>query len=156
MDPLGGSYFVESLTTELEERAWEYIDKVDGMGGAVQAIEQGFYQDEIHESAFRIHRAVESGERPVVGVNVYADVDDETEIQVIDEEEVLRQVGRVRRLRRERDDAAVKAGLDAVEEAARGSDNLLYPMKEALRARATLGEVSDVLRRVFGEYHPTH
>ena len=156
VDPLGGSYFVESLTTELEERAWEYIDKVDGMGGAVQAIEQGFYQDEIHESAFRIHRAVESGERPVVGVNVYADVDDETEIQVIDEEEVLRQVGRVRRLRRERDDAAVKAGLDAVEEAARGSDNLLYPMKEALRARATLGEVSDVLRRVFGEYHPTH
>src|SRR5207248_3270120 len=66
VDPLGGSYFVESLTTELEERAWEYIDKVDGMGGAVQAIEQGFYQDEIHESAFRIHRAVESGERPVV------------------------------------------------------------------------------------------
>jgi methylmalonyl-CoA mutase N-terminal domain/subunit len=92
----------------------------------------------------------------VVGVNRYVDPDDETEIQGIDEEEVLRQVGRVRRLRRERDDRAVREALDAVEEAARGSDNLLYPMKQALRARATLGEVSDRLRRVFGEYRPSH
>jgi methylmalonyl-CoA mutase N-terminal domain/subunit len=91
----------------------------------------------------------------VVGVNRYADPDDEIEIQAIDEEEVLRQVGRVRRLRRERDDQAVRAALEKVEEAARGTDNLLYPMKEALRARATLGEVSETLRRVFGEYHPT-
>jgi methylmalonyl-CoA mutase N-terminal domain/subunit len=154
-DPMGGSYFVEALTTEIEERAWEYIDKIEGMGGAVQAIEQGFYQDEIHEAAFRIHQGVESGERVVVGVNRYTDPDDEIEIQAIDEEEVLRQVGRVRRLRRERDDQAVRAALDAVEEAARGTDNLLYPMKEALRARATLGEVSETLRRVFGEYRPT-
>jgi methylmalonyl-CoA mutase, N-terminal domain len=154
-DPLGGSYFVEALTNEIEDRAWEYIDKIEGMGGAVQAIEQGFYQDEIHEAAFRIHQAVESGERVVVGVNAYVDPDDEMEIQTIDEEEVLRQVGRVRRLRRERDDAAVRAALRAVEEAARGTENVLYPMKEALRARATLGEVSDTLRRVFGEYRPT-
>jgi methylmalonyl-CoA mutase, N-terminal domain len=156
VDPLAGSYFLESLTNEIEERAWEYIDKIEGMGGAVQAIDAGFYQDEIHEAAFRIHRAVESGDRVVVGVNRYVDPDDETEIQGIDEEEVLRQVGRVRRLRRERDDRAVREALDAVEEAAGGPDNLLYPMKEALRARATLGEVSDRLRRVFGEYRPSH
>jgi methylmalonyl-CoA mutase N-terminal domain/subunit len=155
-DPLGGSYFVESLTNEIEQRAWEYIDKIEGMGGAVQAIEGGFYQDEIHEAAFRIHQAVESGDRAVVGVNRYVDPEEETEIQTIDEEEVLRQVGRVRRLRRERDDGAVRKALGAVEEAARGTGNLLYPMKDALRARATLGEVSDTLRRVFGEYRPSH
>jgi methylmalonyl-CoA mutase N-terminal domain/subunit len=155
-DPLGGSYYLESLTNEIEQRAWEYIEKIEGMGGAVQAIESGFYQDEIHESAFRIHQGVESGDRPVVGVNAYVDPEDEIEIQTIDEEEVLRQVGRVRRLRRERDDRAVREALAAVEETAAGTGNLLPPMREALRARATLGEVSETLRRVFGEYRPIH
>ncbi|HEY3264234.1 MAG TPA: methylmalonyl-CoA mutase family protein [Actinomycetota bacterium] len=153
VDPLAGSYFVESLTNELEELAGAYLDKVDGMGGAVAAIETGFYQDEIHESAYRIQQGVESGERVVVGVNRYRDPDEqEVEIQRIGDEEVGRQIERVRELRSSRQQAAVDAGLRAVEDAARGSANLLPPMKQALRARATLGEVSDALRAVFGEY----
>ena len=155
-DPFGGSYFVESLTTEIEQRVLEYLDKIDGMGGAVAAIEQGFFQDEIHESAFRIQRAIESGERIVVGVNRFEDVEEHpVEIQRIAEEEVARQVERLRALRASRDVAAVDRALSDVETAARGTGNLLPPMKEALRARATLGEVSDVLRRIFGEHRPT-
>jgi len=154
-DPLAGSYFVETLTNDIEERANAYLDKVEGMGGAVAAIEAGFYQDEIHESAFRIQRAVESGERVVVGVNRFDDPDERVvEIQRIGEEEVAAQVERVRALRASRDASAVESALGRVEEAARGTDNVLPPMKEALRARATLGEVSDALRRVFGEYRP--
>jgi methylmalonyl-CoA mutase N-terminal domain/subunit len=154
-DPLGGSYFVEALTNEIEDRAWGYLEKIDGMGGAVAAIEAGFYQDEIHEAAFRIQRGIESGERVVVGVNRFVEEEGPPpEILRVDEAEAARQVERVRRLRAERDAAAVARALAAVEEAARGSANLLPPMKEALRARATLGEVSDALRRVFGEYRP--
>ncbi|HEX9410935.1 MAG TPA: methylmalonyl-CoA mutase family protein [Actinomycetota bacterium] len=154
-DPLGGSYFVESLTNDIEQRAWQYIEKIDGMGGAVAAIEAGWIQDEIHESAFRIQQAVESGDRVVVGVNRYAS-DDEVppEIQRIDEAEVEAQKERLRSLRATRDQRAVDAALGEVTEIARGNGNLLYPMKEALRAEATLGEVSDALREVFGEYHP--
>jgi methylmalonyl-CoA mutase N-terminal domain/subunit len=155
-DPLGGSYFVETLTNEIEERASAYLDKVDGMGGAVAAIEAGFYQDEIHEAAYRIQRGIESGERVVVGVNRFAEPDERVvEIQRIGEEEVAAQIERVRALRASRDTPAVEAALARVEEAARGTENVLAPMREALRARATLGEVSDALRRVFGEYRPT-
>jgi methylmalonyl-CoA mutase, N-terminal domain len=155
VDPLGGSYFVEAMTGEIEARALEYLDKIDGMGGAVAAIEAGFYQDEIHESAFRIHQAVESGERVVVGVNRFVEPDEvQPKIQRLGEEEVRGQIERLRRLRSERDATAVERALDEVRAAARGTDNLLYPMKEALRAQATLGEVSDVLREEFGEYRP--
>jgi methylmalonyl-CoA mutase N-terminal domain/subunit len=155
VDPLGGSYFVESMTNEIEARAGEYIEKIDAMGGAVAAIEAGWIQDEIHESAFRIQEAVESGARPVIGVNKYAGADDRPpEIQRIDEGEVDAQRGRVRAWREGRDQAAVSARLEAVRSTAGESANLLPPMKEALRAGATLGEVSDVLREVFGEYHP--
>jgi methylmalonyl-CoA mutase N-terminal domain/subunit len=154
-DPLGGSYFVESLTSEVEERVREYLDKIEGMGGAVAAIEAGFYQDEIHESAFRIHRAVESGDRVVVGVNRFVEADEEhVELQQLGQEEVARQVDRLRRLRADRDDGEVRRALAGVRETARGTGNLLPPIREALRARATLGEVSDVLREVFGEYQP--
>ncbi|HEX5950317.1 MAG TPA: methylmalonyl-CoA mutase family protein [Actinomycetota bacterium] len=152
-DPLGGSYFVEELTTEVESRAGGYLERIDGMGGAIAAIEQGFYQDEIHEAAFRIQRAVESGDRVVVGVNRFEEAEDRpVRIQRIDEDEVARQVGRLRRVRAERDGSAVQRALGSVEAAARGTDNLLPPMREALRLGATLGEVSDVLRRVFGVY----
>jgi methylmalonyl-CoA mutase N-terminal domain/subunit len=155
VDPLGGSYFVESLTNEIEARATEYIEKIDAMGGAVAAIEAGWIQDEIHESAFRIQEAVESGERPVIGVNKYAGADDRPpEIQRIDQAEVDGQRRKVRAWREQRDAASVSARLDAVRAAAEGTANLLPAMKEALRAGATLGEVSDVLREVFGEYHP--
>jgi methylmalonyl-CoA mutase N-terminal domain/subunit len=155
VDPLGGSYFVESLTGEIEQRAWEYLDKIDGLGGAVRAIEAGWIQDEIHEAAYRIQERIESGDRVVVGVNRYAEADEEpVELLHLDPEAVGRQVQELRRLRAERDGAAVEKALREVEETAQGTENLLYPMREALKARATLGEVSDALRRVFGEYRP--
>ncbi len=152
-DPLGGAYFVEALTTELESRADGYLERIDGMGGAIAAIERGFFQDEIHEAAFRLQQAVESGERVVVGVNRFEEPEDRSvRIQRIDDDEVARQVERLRRVREERDGAVVERALAEVEAAGRGTGNLLPPMREALRARATLGEVSDVLRRIFGEH----
>jgi methylmalonyl-CoA mutase, N-terminal domain len=155
VDPLGGSYFVESLTEEIEARALQYLEKIEGMGGAVSAIEAGWIQDEIHEAAFRIQEGVESGERVVVGVNRHVDETEEPlELLQIDQDAVRRQIDRVGELRRSREQGAVDRALKEVEETARGTDNLLYPMREALKARATLGEVSDALRRVFGEYRP--
>jgi methylmalonyl-CoA mutase N-terminal domain/subunit len=157
VDPLGGSYYVEALTDELERLATAYIEKVDGLGGAVAAIEQGFYQDEIHEAAFRIQQAIERGDRAVVGVNRFQeDEDRQPELQRIGDDEVAAQVARVRELRATRDQAAVDAALQDVGETARGTANLLPPMREALRARGTLGEVSDVLRDAFGEYRPAY
>jgi methylmalonyl-CoA mutase, N-terminal domain len=155
VDPFGGAYFVEALTDEIEVRARAYLDKIDGFGGAVAAIEAGFYQDEIHESAFLIQQGIESGDRVVVGVNRFHDPDEPSvELQRIGEEEVGAQVERLRRLRRERDTASVERALGAVRATATGMDNVLPAMRDALRARATLGEVSDVLRDVFGEYRP--
>ena len=157
VDPLGGSYFVEALTDELETLAQRYIDTIDGMGGAVAAIEQGFYQDEIHEAAFRIQKAIERGDRVVVGVNRFQVEEDRApELQRIGEDEIAAQIDRLRTLRAERDQTAVNGALATVRDTAVGDENLLPPMKEALRARATLGEVSDVLRDVFGEYRPTY
>ncbi len=154
-DPLGGAYFVEALTDEIEDRARAYVEKIDAMGGAVDAIEAGFYQDEIHEAAYAIQLGIEAGERVVVGVNRFEDPEERpVELQRIGEAEVAGQIDRLRALRVERDPDAVRGALLAVERAARGTDNLLPPVREALRARATLGEVSDVLRSVFGEYHP--
>ena len=155
-DPLGGSYFVESMTNEIEQRAWEYIEKIDGMGGAVAAIEAGWIQDEIAEAAFRVQQAVESGARAVVGVNRYQEPDETPpEIQRIDETEVEAQQQRVRDLRAGRDAAAVGRALRDVGATARGTANLLPSMKEALRVGATLGEVSDALREVFGVHQPS-
>jgi methylmalonyl-CoA mutase N-terminal domain/subunit len=156
-DPLAGSYFVESLTLDLERLAGSYLERVAAMGGAVRAIEAGFYQDEIHEAAFRIQQGIESGERIVVGVNRFVDADAEPPaLQRIGEAEVAAQIDRLRALRAGRDPVAVERALAAVTQTARGSGNLLPPMKDALRARATLGEVSDTLRAVFGEYRPSH
>jgi methylmalonyl-CoA mutase N-terminal domain/subunit len=157
VDPLGGSYFIESLTNDVEQRAWQYIEKIEGMGGAVAAIEAGWIQDEIHESAFRIQQQVESGDRVVVGVNRYRE-DDEIppELLRMDEAEVEAQKQRVRELRRRRDHKKVEKALAGLADTARGTANLLYPMKEALRVGATLGEVSDALRQVFGQYRPGH
>ena len=157
VDPLGGSYYIEYLTNEIETRATEYIEKIDGMGGAVAAIEAGWVQAEIHESAFHIQQGVESGDRVVVGVNKYRE-DEEAppEILKMDEEELRAQVKHLAELRSRRDQRAVDDALSKVRETARGTGNLLFPMKEALRAGATLGEVSDALREEFGEYRPTH
>jgi methylmalonyl-CoA mutase N-terminal domain/subunit len=126
------------------------------MGGAIAAIERGFFQDEIHEAAFRLQQAVESGERAIVGVNRFEEPEERpVRIQRIDEDEVARQVERLRHVRGERDGTAVERALADVEAAARGTGNLLPPMREALRAAVTVGEVSDVLRRVFGVHRPT-
>ncbi len=157
VDPFAGSYYVESLTDELERLATGYIEKVDAMGGAVRAIEAGFYQDEIHDAAFRVQQGIESGERVVVGVNRFVEaVEQPIELQRISQAETAKQIERVRELRASRDQPAVDAALATVASAAAGTENLLPPMKEALRVRATLGEVSDTLREAFGEYRPTH
>ena len=156
VDPVGGSWFVESLTDEIEARAQDYLDRIDAMGGAIAAIERGFVQDEIHEAAYRIQEGVESGERVVVGVNRFVEEEAEAvEVLRIDEAEVTAQVERVRAWRERRDGAASAEALRAVAHAAERTDNLLPPMREALAAGATLGEVSDALRGVFGEYRPT-
>jgi methylmalonyl-CoA mutase N-terminal domain/subunit len=155
-DPLGGSYFVESLTDELERLATAYIEKIDGMGGAVAAIEAGFYQEEIHEAAFRIQQGVETGERVVVGVNRFDDAADrDLDLLRVSDEDTAKQIEKLAALRSSRDAGHVERALARVDSAARGTENLLPPMKDALRVRATLGEVSDVLRNVFGEYRPS-
>jgi methylmalonyl-CoA mutase N-terminal domain/subunit len=154
-DPLGGSWLVESLTDEIEARARDYIERIDSMGGAVEAIENGWIKQEIEEAAYRIAQGVESGSRIVVGVNKFAGEREEAvEVQALDSELRRRQLARLGQVRSERDQGNVDRALKELEEAARGNENLLYPMKEALAAYATLGEVSDVLRGVFGEYEP--
>ncbi len=154
-DPMGGSYFVEALTDEIESKAIDYIKRIDSMGGAVEAIETGWMKGEIEESAYRIAQAIESGERPVVGMNKFvAAEEDPIEVYKLDPELEKRQVDRLKKLRDERDQGAVDAALKGLDEAALGTDNVLYPMRDALAAYATLGEVSDVLRGRFGEYEP--
>jgi methylmalonyl-CoA mutase, N-terminal domain len=154
-DPLAGSYFVESLTDEIEKAAWQYLEKIRSMGGAVAAIEAGYMQDEITQAAYEYTKSIDSGQRVIVGVNKYVDDQPEpAEVFPIDPELQRKQVARTQRVRAERDQAAVDKALAEVEAAARGTQNLLYPMKDALAARATLGEVSDVLRGVFGVYQP--
>ena len=154
-DPLGGSWMVESLTDEIEKRAEEYLERIDDMGGAVDAIEAGWMKSEIEDSAYKIAMGIESGQRIVVGVNKFAlDQEEDVELHELDPELARRQVARTQKVRADRDQGVVDSALKELEEAARGDDNLLYPMKEALSAYATLGEVSDVLRGVFGEYEP--
>ena len=154
-DPLGGSYFVETLTDQIEERAWDYLEKIDAMGGAVNAIESGYMQDEIEQAAYAYAKAVDSGSKIIVGVNEFIDEAPESpEVFPIDPALQAQQVSRVRALKLERDGTAVAEALADLAAGAREGSNLLYPMKEALRRRATLGEVSDTLRTVFGTYQP--
>jgi methylmalonyl-CoA mutase, N-terminal domain len=154
-DPLGGSWFVESLTDEVERRATAYINKIDALGGAVQAIGQGYQKGEIERSAYELAQAIEQGEQVVVGVNRFRIEEDiEPELLHVDDRVADAQIAQLRRIRAERDTNAVTAALDDVEKAARGTDNLLIPMKEALRRMATVGEVCDTLRGVFGQYKP--
>ena len=152
-DPLGGSYFVEALTTELEQAAQAYLDEIDAMGGTLAAIEAGFQQRQIQESAYRVQQGVESGELVVVGVNRYRDDgagEAKAALQRIDPEGERRQIERVRRLRAERDPEAWSASLERLERAARGEENLVPSMIAAVKACATVGEVSDRLRTAFG------
>jgi methylmalonyl-CoA mutase N-terminal domain/subunit len=155
-DPLAGSYYVEALTDAVEEEAWEYIRRIDGLGGSVRAIEERFMQREIEESAFRYQREIERGERTIVGVNRYAGEgsDPDMQLHTVDESIRERQSERLAELKETRDNLAVERALADLRAAAEGSDNLLYPMKVALANLATVGEISDVLRGVFGEYRP--
>jgi methylmalonyl-CoA mutase N-terminal domain/subunit len=155
VDPLAGSWFVESLTDEVERDAWEYLERIDGMGGAVAAIEAQYMQQEIEQAAYAYAKDIDSQDKIIVGVNKFVDEElDPTEVFPIDPELQRSQVARVRQVRADRDQSAVDAALADVEAAARGTQNLLVPMKVALARMATLGEVSDVLRGVFGEFHP--
>ena len=152
-DPLGGSYFIEALTDELEARARELIGRVDELGGAVEAVERGFVQGEIEESAFRYQQEVESGARTIVGVNEFAGEDDvRVELQRIDPEAERRQLERTARVRTERNAEAAAAALAEVRKTAQGEANLLPPIREALRARCTVGEICGELREEFGMY----
>ena len=156
-DPLGGSYYIEALTEELEQRAQELIDRVDGLGGAVAAIELGFVQGEIEASAFRYQSEVESGERIVVGVNEFReDAAERVELLQVDAESERRQRERTAHVRAARDAEAVIAALAEVRRAAETDANLLPSLREALRAHATVGEICGALREVWGTYDAQH
>ncbi|WP_460628419.1 acyl-CoA mutase large subunit family protein [Intrasporangium mesophilum] len=155
VDPFAGSYVIESMTDEIEKAALELIQAVEDKGGAVAAIEQGFQKSEIERSAYRVQLEIDSAERTVVGVNRFTlDQEERYEPLRVDPTIEADQCRRLERLRAERDDAAVKAALAQLQEAARGTDNVLYPMKDALAARATGGEVAHALREVWGTYQP--
>jgi methylmalonyl-CoA mutase N-terminal domain/subunit len=152
VDPLAGSYFVEKLTNDIEAEALEYFRKIDAMGGMVAAVERGFPQREIQEAAFRFQQSVERREKIIVGVNGYVMEEKAHPILYIDESVAEEQTAGLEALKARRDGDAVKRALDGLRETARGTGNLMYPILEAARAYATLGEMCDALREVWGEY----
>jgi methylmalonyl-CoA mutase, N-terminal domain len=155
VDPLGGSYYVETLTNQIEAKANEYIDRIEDMGGAVAAIESGYMQAEIQEAAVQQQQDTESGKRVVVGVNRFrSDEEPEPVIFRVNTELARSQVERLRRVRAERDSAAAAGALERLNATARAEDNLLPAILDAVRAYATLGEICGELRKVWGEYRP--
>jgi methylmalonyl-CoA mutase N-terminal domain/subunit len=153
VDPLGGSYFVEALTSDMERRTLDLFRTIDEMGGMVPAIERGFPQQEIAESAYRVQQAIDRGEKVIVGVNDFvADSEAPVSTLYIDEAAAARQMAKLERVRRERDADRVRRSLDALRAAAAGSANTMEPILEAVRAYATVGEMCDALREVWGEY----
>jgi methylmalonyl-CoA mutase N-terminal domain/subunit len=155
VDPLGGSYYVESLTDRIETGAQELIAQVDALGGAAKAIERGFFQDAIARSAYEHQKAVESGQRVIVGVNRFTDGSPPPSIETPDYSALeTRQRARLAEARKRRTPASVREALSALRSAAGGDDPLMPPILAAVRARATLGEISDTLREVWGVYRP--
>ena len=155
IDPLAGSYFIESMTDELEAKAVEYIDRIDKLGGAVKAIETGYQQREIHDAAFRYQRAIETRQQIIVGVNEFTvEEDHHDELLKVDLALEKRQKERVAGVRAERNQAAAQAACDRVGQVARAGGNLMPAIIDAVRAYVTLGEISDALRNEFGEYRP--
>jgi len=153
VDPLGGSYYIEALTSEIESQAQKYIEKIDEMGGAVKAVECGFIEQEIQDSAYQFQKAVESGDQVIVGVNRFQTEEAvPTGLLRVDPAVRLRQIERLTSIRAQRDSAAVARHLAEIKQAAQGTDNLMVPLRQAVKARASLGEICDVLRGVFGEY----
>ena len=157
LDPLGGSYFLERLTDEIEEEAYAYFERTDDFGGVIPAIEAGFFQQEIADSAAHFQAEVEAGERQIVGVNAYA-ADEPLRIPILemDPQGYERQVARLAELRASRDAGAVARALDALCQAARGTENMMPYILDAARADATLQEIMDVLRGEFGIYQEKH
>ena len=155
IDPLAGSYFVENLTDEIEKRARDYIEKIDKMGGALAAIENGYMQREIQESAYRYQKAVEQGDEVIVGVNRFATGQEQhPKLLRVDPAVGRQQAARLAALRERRNNARVQEALESLRAAARGDDNLLPPILAAVEAYATIGEICGLLREEFGEYQP--
>jgi len=154
IDPLAGSYYVEALTNEMEERAMKYIDKIDSMGGVIPAIEKGYLQQEIADSAYKYQKEIERHERTIVGINDYTVGKDWVPVDLlrIPPHVEKEQLARLQRLRRERNQKKTKAALDKLHDDADKNKNLMPTIIEAVKVYATLGEITDVLRSVFGEY----
>jgi methylmalonyl-CoA mutase N-terminal domain/subunit len=153
VDPLAGSYYIEYLTDQVEARAQDYLDQIDRMGGAVAAIEKGFIQKEIAASAYRYQKEIESGDRVVVGLNRFQTKEEKPAgLLKLDPAVGEKQIARLKELRQARDAAAVKQALGELKAAAQGTDNLMPPVLKAVKALATVGEICDTLREVFGEY----
>jgi len=153
VDPLGGSYYVEALTDQIEEKAKEYLKKIDDMGGAVQAVEQGYMQEEIHRAAYETQKAIEKNEEIVVGVNAFRiDHEREPELHRVDPAIGARQAEKLKQLRARRDNDRVQKTLEDLKRAAATDENLMPPILECVKAYATIGEICGVLRNVFGEY----
>ncbi len=154
VDPLAGSFFVEHETNKIEAQVYDYWQQVDEIGGVLPAIDSGFYQTEISLAAYRYQREIDAGRRNIVGVNAYADPDEQLRIPILkmDPRGYERQVGRLAAIRAERDNEQVAAALSALREAAAGDANTMPAILDAVRAYATLGEITDVFREVFGTY----
>jgi methylmalonyl-CoA mutase N-terminal domain/subunit len=157
VDPLAGSWFIEDLTNRMEEAAEEYFTAIDERGGMLAAIDEGFPQREIADAAFRYQEQLETGERVIVGVNVYEETVDATQppVLVIDPAIERDQIARVRRLRESRDSTSVATRLDALKEVAAGSENTMPAILECVRVRATEGEIIAALKEVFGVHRET-
>jgi methylmalonyl-CoA mutase N-terminal domain/subunit len=153
VDPLGGSYFLERLTLDMEREAKDHFDRIDRLGGMVEAIEQGYPQREIAEASYRFQQAVEKRDKIIVGVNDFVQ-DDEPPVPIlyIDETTADTQIARLETLRRRRNNDTVRASLDRLQQSARGKENTMYPLLDCVRAYATVGEMCDALREVWGEY----
>jgi methylmalonyl-CoA mutase N-terminal domain/subunit len=154
IDPLAGSYFVESLTNRLEEKAYAYFEKIKNLGGIVNAIETGFLQREIAEAAFKYQKSIENRDRVVVGVNEYVLDGQRVDIPLLKIDSLVEesQKERLDELRKKRDARNVEQTLSHLMDVCRGNDNIMIPILEATRAYATLGEICGVLKDVFGEY----
>lgn len=153
IDPLAGSYYVEYLTDEIERRVWEYMEKIEAMGGAIKAIEAGFIQSEISKSAYEYQMKIERKEKIIVGVNEFrTDEKQKIEIFKLNEEAIKKQLERLKKLREERDNDKVRSTLKRLRESALLGENLMPPIIECVEAYATLGEISDTLREIWGEY----
>jgi methylmalonyl-CoA mutase N-terminal domain/subunit len=153
VDPLAGSYMVEALTDEVEAKAWEYINKIDAMGGSVAAIEAGFMQDEIAASSYAYQSAIQKGEKIIVGVNKFT-VQEEPMGNLLTIDDSIRntQIEKINAVKNSRNNADVSANLAAIDAAARSTENLMPHILKAVESYATLGEIADVLRKVYGEY----